>query len=134
AGAGIGWGAGHVFDNSGGPLGLALWGGIAGFGLVSIVLYWAREYMLYIVKAGHIAVMVHLIEGREVPGGQGQVAYGRKVVTERFAEANVLFVLDQLIKGVLAAITGLLGGIAAFIPIPGLAGLIRLINAVIRMS
>ncbi len=133
-GAGIGWGAGHVFDDAGGPVGLAFWGGIVGFSLVSIVLYWVREYMLYLVKAGHIAVMVHLIEGRDIPGGQGQLAYGRGIVTERFAEANVLFALDQLIKGVLAAITGLLGGIAAFIPIPGLDGLIRIVNAVIRMS
>lgn len=133
-GAGIGWGAGHVIDDAGGPGGLALWGGFAGFGLVSIVLYWIREYILYIVKAGHVAVMVHLIEGRDIPGGQGQVAYGRKVVTERFAEANVLFAVDQLIKGVLVAITGLLGGIAAFIPIPGLHGLVKIVNAVIRMS
>jgi hypothetical protein len=133
-GAGIGWGAGHVFGEGGGPVGLALWGGIAGFGLVSIVLYWIREYILYIVKAGHVAVMVHLIEGRDIPGGQGQVAYSRKVVTERFAEANVLFAVDQLIKGVLAAITGLIGGVAAFIPIPGLDGLIKIINAVVRMS
>ena len=43
-----------------------------------------------------------------------------QVVTERFAEANVLFVLDQLIKGAIGAITGLIGGIAAFLPIPGL--------------
>jgi hypothetical protein len=133
-GAGIGWGAGHVFGEAGGPVGLALWGGIAGFGLVSIVLYWIREYILYIVKAGHVAVMVHLIESRDIPGGQGQVAYGRKVVTERFAEANVLFAVDQLIKGVLAAITGLIGGVAAFIPIPGLDGFIKIINAVVRMS
>ena len=134
AGAGIGWGAGHVMDNAGGPVGLALWGGIAGFGIVSIILYWIREYILYLVKAGHIAVMVHLIEGRGIPGGRGQIAYGREVVTQRFAEANVLFALDQIIKGVLAAITGLLGGISAFIPIPGLNGLVRLVNAVIRMS
>lgn len=134
AGAKIGYGAGHILDNRDGPLSVALWGGILGFGFVSMILYWLREYMLYIVKAGHIAVMVHLIEGREIPGGQGQIAYGRRIVTERFAEANVLFVLDQLIKGVLKAITGLIGGIAAFIPIPGVSGLINFFNAVIRMS
>ena len=97
-------------------------------------LYWIREYILYIVKAGHIAVMVHLIDGQDVPGGQGQIAYARAVVTERFAEANVLFVLDQLVKGAIRAITGLIGGIAAFLPIPGLSGLVSFINTVIRMS
>ena len=133
AGAGIGYGVGHIFGE-GGPVTFALWGGIFGFGLVSLVLYWIREYILYLVKAGHIAVMVHLIDGRDVPGGQSQIAYAQGVVTERFAEANVLFVLDQLIKGAIGAITGLIGGIAAFIPIPGLHGLVKFINTVIRMS
>jgi hypothetical protein len=133
-GAGVGYGTGHILGEGGGPIAFALWGGIIGFGLVSAAVYWIREYILYIVKAGHIAVMVHLIDGRHVPGGQGQIAYARQVVTQRFAEANILFVLDQLIKGVLKAITGLLGGIAAFIPIPGLNGLVQFFNAVIRMS
>ncbi len=124
---------GHIFGE-GGAFTFALWGGIFGFGLVSLVLYWIREYILYLVKAGHIAVMVHLIEGRDVPDGQSQISYAQGVVTERFAEANVLFVLDQLIKGAIGAITGLIGGIAAFIPIPGLHGLVKFINAIIRMS
>jgi len=132
-GAGIGYGVGHIMGD-GGPMSFAMWGGILGFGLVSLILYWIREYILYIVKAGHIAVMVQLIDGHDVPGGQGQIAYARSIVTERFAEANVLFVLDQLIKGALAAITGLIGGIAAFIPIPGLNGIVKFMNAVIRMS
>jgi hypothetical protein len=132
--AGMGYGAGMVFDDSGGPLGLALWGGVAGFVLVSAVFYWLREYILYMVKAGHIAVLVHLVEGREIPGGMGQIAYGRQVVTERFAEANVLFALDQLIKGALRAVTTLLGGFAALVPIPGVGGLMQIINAVMRMS
>ena len=55
-GAGIGWGVGHIFAD-GGPEGTAFYGGIAGFALVSIVVYWLREYILYVLKAGHIAVM-----------------------------------------------------------------------------
>ncbi|EKF19887.1 hypothetical protein [Nitratireductor pacificus] len=134
AGAGVGYGVGHVTSDPDGPTSFALWGGIAGFGLVSVIVYWIREYILYVVKAGHIAVMVHLIDGRDVPEGQGQIAYARGVVTERFAEANVLFVLDQLIKGVIRVLTGLLGGVAAFLPIPGLDALIRFVNTVIRLS
>ena len=37
-------------------------------------------------------------------------------------------------KGAIGAITGLIGGIAAFLPIPGLQGLASFINTVIRMS
>ena len=92
AGAGIGYGVGHVWGEDG-PFTFAMWGGIAGFGLVSMLFYWLREYILYLVKAGHIAVMVHLIDGADVPGGQSQIAYAHGVVRERFVEANVLFVL-----------------------------------------
>ncbi|WP_246673466.1 hypothetical protein [Mesorhizobium sp. B2-4-14] len=133
-GASVGYGVGHISTDPDGPLSFALWGGVVGFGAVSIAVYWIREYILYVVKAGHIAVMVHLIDGQDVPGGQNQIAYARKVVTQRFAEANILFVVDQLVKGAIRAITGLLGGIAAFLPIPGLSGLVSFINTVIRLS
>ncbi|TIV05161.1 MAG: hypothetical protein E5V94_14365, partial [Mesorhizobium sp.] len=68
--------------------------------------YWIREYILYVLKAGHIAVMVHLIDGHDVPDGQGQIAYAKEVVSQRFAGANILFVVDQLVKGAIRAITG----------------------------
>ncbi|TIO31205.1 hypothetical protein [Mesorhizobium sp.] len=133
-GASVGYGVGHISTDPDGPLSFALWGGVVGFGVVSVAVYWIREYILYIVKAGHIAVMVHLIDGRDVPGGQNQIAYARDVVKERFAEANILFVLDQLVKGAIRAITNLVGGIAAFLPIPGLGGLVSFFNTVIRLS
>ncbi|WP_246672903.1 hypothetical protein [Mesorhizobium sp. B2-3-11] len=134
AGASVGYGVGHISTDPDGPLSFAMWGGIVGFGLVSIAVYWIREYILYVVKAGHIAVMVHLIDGHDIPDGQNQIAYAKEVVTERFAEANILFVVDQLVKGAIRAITGLLGGIAAFLPIPGLSGLVSFLNTVIRLS
>ncbi|MBM2713255.1 hypothetical protein JQK88_18940 [Mesorhizobium caraganae] len=134
SGASVGYGVGHISTDPDGPLSFALWGGIVGIGVVSIALYWIREYILYVVKAGHIAVMVHLIDGRDVPNGQDQIAYAKDVVKERFAEANILFVLDQLVKGAIRAITGLIGGIATFLPIPGLGGLVAFINTVIRLS
>jgi hypothetical protein len=76
--------------------------------------------------------MVHLVDGREVPGGQGQIDYARKVVAARFAEANILFVVDQSIKGVLRVVAGLIGGVAAFLP--GLQGLAGFANTVIRIA
>ncbi|MGX5721378.1 hypothetical protein [Shinella zoogloeoides] len=130
-GAGIGYGVGSLSDS---PESFAIWGGIFGMGFVGVAVYWAREWLLYMVKAAHIAVIVKLIDGEALPDGKGQVAYGREIVTARFGEANVLFALDQLIKGVIAAITGLIGGIAAFLPIPGLDGIARFANTVIRLS
>ena len=129
AGAGVGYGVGHISDD---PGTFAVWGGVLGFGAASLAVYAIREYILYIVKAGHVAVMVHLVDGRDVPGGRGQIDYARKVVTARFAEANILFVADQLIKGALRVVTGLIGGVAAFLP--GLQGLAALVNTVLRLS
>jgi hypothetical protein len=131
AGALVGYGVGHISDD---PAAFSLWGGFVGFGVVSVAVYWIREYILYILKAGHIAVMVELMQGKALPDGKGQIDYAKDVVTARFGEANVLFALDQLVKGCIAAITGLVGGIAAFLPLPGLDGLVAFINTVIRLS
>ncbi len=109
-------------------------GGILGFGLVGGAVYFLREYLLYMVKAGHIAVMTELLSGQGIPGGQSQISYGAKIVKERFVEAHALFVLDQLIKGVVRAITGILGTISAILPIPALQGFMRFISTIIRIS
>ncbi len=133
-GGAIGYGVGHVSTDPDAQGTFAVWGAVIGFGLVSVAVYWIREYVLYIVKAGHIAVMVELLQGKELPHGRGQIEHAKAVVTERFVETNVLFAVDQLVKGVIGAITGLIGGIAAFLPIPGLDGLVKFINTIIRMS
>lgn len=134
AGAGIGFGVGNVFGDTDGAAGTAVWGGLFGLGAVSVAVYWIREYILYIVKAGHIAVMVHLIDGREIPDGQGQISHAKAIVTERFAEANILFAVDQVIKGVLRVITGLIGGVGMVLPIPGVQGLLNFVKTIVRMS
>ena len=102
-----------------------MWGGIIGFGIVSAVAYFLREYLLYMVKAGHIAVLVELMEGKELPQGRGQIDHAQKIVRERFAESSVLFGVDQLIKAVLKAFNRVFFTITAFIPIPGVAGALR---------
>lgn len=131
SGGAIGYGVSSVGDGEGAG---AFYGAMFGFAGASGLLYWAREYILYIVKAGHIAVLTHLYDGKELPEGKGQIDYAATAVKERFAEANVLFALDQLIKGVLKFITGTLNTVAAFIPIPGLSNLVGIINSILKMS
>ncbi|WP_244293099.1 hypothetical protein [Stappia sp. TSB10P1A] len=132
-GAGIGWGIGG-FGDEGFRANSTMWGGIAGFGLTAGVIYLLREYILYVVKAGHIAVLVELIDGKQMPDGKSQIAHARQVVTARFAEASVLFAIDQLVKGVLAAVTGLIQGIASFLPIPGIQQIMGLVRAFLRIA
>lgn len=76
-----------------------MWGGIAGFGLTVGVIFFLRDYLLYMVKAGQIAVMVEYLDGKPLPYGQGQIAYARRVVSERFGQASALFALDRLVQG-----------------------------------
>ena len=102
--------------------------------LTAGALYFLREYLLYLVKAGHIAVLVELLDGRGVPQGQGQIGYATSIVRERFAETSVLFGVDQLVTGVLAAILGLLQGITALLPVPGLQNVVGLARAFLRIA
>ncbi len=132
-GAGVGWGIGAF----GGPdlrAGAIAWGGIIGFCVTAGTLFVLREYVLYMVKAGHIAVLVELIDGRGVPQGQGQINYATEIVRRYFVETNVLFGVDLLIRGVLGAILGLLQGITSLLPIPGLQNIVGLIRAFLRVA
>jgi hypothetical protein len=132
-GAGVGYGLGWL----GGPdsqAGFAFWGGLVGFGLTATAIYLLREYILYTVKAGHIAVLVELMDGKDLPDGQGQIAYGAGVVRERFVQSSALFGLDQLVKGVIRAVSGLVEGVASILPIPGLNGLMSLFRAFLKVA
>jgi hypothetical protein len=133
-GAAVGFGFGNLSADPDTPAAGAFWGGLGGFGVVSAGLYLAREYILYLVKAAHIAVLVELLEGKPVPGGQNQIQYGAQFVKAHFVQSSVLFGVDQIIKGVLKVIIGTLTGIAAFLPIPALQTLINIVNSVLRMS
>lgn len=132
-GAGIGWVVG-IFGTDDFQASAAMWGGGLGFALTAGVIYFLREYILYMVKAGHIAVMVELLEGRELPGGKGQINYAQAMVKERFVQSSVLFGIDQLVKGVVRAITGLIQGIASFLPIPGLDRIMGAARAFLRVA
>lgn len=132
-GAGIGYGIGG-FGDDGFRASSTLWGGVAGFGLFGAIMYWAREYVLYIVKAGHIAVLVELIDGRPMPQGRSQIAHAATVVRQRFAQASVLFAIDQLVRGVIGAITGVVRGVLALLPIPGARQVSGLLHAFLRVA
>lgn len=130
-GAGIGYGLTSWGDGQGAG---AFWGGAIGFAVVSGILYWAREYLLYLIKAGHIAVLVELIQGQELPGGKSQVEHGQAVVKERFKESSILFGVDQLIKGILRALNRLLMSVSRALPIPALDNLMSIVNKILNTS
>ena len=132
-GAGVGYGIGN-FGDADFQGSATLWGGGIGLGLTAGVIYFLREYILYVVKAGHIAVMVELMDGGQLPSGTGQIAYAKTIVSERFGQSSILFGVDQLIKGVLKGITGLVQGILTIIPIPGISQIMSVIRAFLKVS
>lgn len=136
-GIGGGGGVGWVIGRAGGPdaaTGGAFWGALIGFGGISGVLFWAREYLLYLVKAGHIAVLVELMEGKPIPDGRGQIEHATNTIKQRFVESSVLFGVDRLIAGILRAFNRVMLRVANFLPIPGLDGVAKFAGAVITLS
>lgn len=132
-GAGLGWGIGNFGDEEFRASATG-YGALGGFGLTAGVIFFFRDYLLYIVKAGHIAVMVELMTGGEVPDGRGQIDYAKDVVKARFGEASALFALDRVIKGVVGAITGVVQGLMSLLPIPGLNNIMGVVRAYLRVA
>lgn len=132
-GMGIGWGVGSAWGADGRSAGI-FYGGFGGFGLTVGAIFLAREYILYQVKAAHIAVLIELMDGKDIPVGKNQLSYGAGVVKDRFVQSSVLFGIDQLVKGVIAAITGLMEGIASFLPIPGIQNVVGIIKAFLKVA
>ncbi|WP_320178887.1 hypothetical protein [Roseovarius pacificus] len=132
-GAGVGWGIGG-FGDADFRATTTAWGGFAGLGIFGVAMYWAREYILYIVKAGHVAVLVELIDGKSLPEGRGQISHASAVVKERFPQASLLFAMDQLVKGVIRAITGLVRGLLTLLPFPGAQQLSSILSAFLRVA
>src|SRR5579871_2576258 len=83
---GVGGGIGYLFGKIGGDAGGGGGiGGLIGVVLVTGLLYWARQYILYLVRAAHVAVLVTLLDGKQVPAGRGQIEFAQGVVREHFA-------------------------------------------------
>jgi hypothetical protein len=132
-GAGFGYGIG-AFGTDEFQASSTFWGGIIGFGTMVGVIFFFRDYLLYMVKAGHIAVMVELMRGGQVPDGRGQIEYAWGVVGDRFGEASALFALDRLVHGVVGAITGLIEGLLSLFPIPGLDNMMTVLRAYLKVA
>ena len=130
-GAGLGWLGGFLLGDAAKGAG---YGGLLGASGSFYFLYIVREYLLYQVKAGHIALLVKFMDGEPVPEGQGMVVYAKDQVKKHFAQSNILFLVDQSIKGVLKVISRLFSSVANILPIPGLQLFITVVGKIVSMS
>ncbi|MDR3120626.1 MAG: hypothetical protein LBU58_04750 [Clostridiales bacterium] len=87
---------------------------LAATGMVRFVLL---HYFGYLVKAGHVAVITEAVVSGSVP--ENQIEYGKQRVKDRFATANVYFLLDKLVSGAVKQIqkgVSKVGDLLGFIP------------------
>lgn len=106
-----------------------------GLGVYGYIWWTVVRYGLYLLKAGHVAVLTELITRGEIGvSGEGMFAYGKRVVTERFGQVNAMFALDLLVHGIVRAFNRTLNWVANLLPIPGLSGVTQLVTAVVHAA
>src|SRR5690625_889867 len=129
---GIGFLLIKMFGESGGAFILVM---ILAFGVIYGGLRFLERYVLYMVKMGHVSVVVELLRKGEVPEGKGMVAYGKDQVTESFGASNVAFVVDKMVHGAVRQIQRWIMRIGNFFNfIPGSKNIIGIINAIMSVS
>ncbi len=94
----------------------------------------AYRYVFFVIKAAHIAVIAELLVNDKLPDGVNQLTYGRQKVMERFGETNAMFVVDELVNGVVSAFTWTVYSITSWIPGDSVRTIVRIVNTVIRFA
>lgn len=129
---GIGFLILKLFGESGGAFIFVM---IAALGVIYAGLRFLERYVLYMVKMGHVSVIVELLRKGKVPEGKGMVAYGKEQVTENFGASNVAFLVDKMVHAAVRQIQRWImrvGNLFKFIP--GSQNIIGIINAIMSVS
>ena len=107
---------------------------LIGLGVLAGLLRLAKRYALYLVDAGHIAVITRIMTVGSLPEDVGQFQYGRELVTRMFKEVSILFVVDRLVDGIIRTVNSTVSAITNIFPIPGIEGLVSIAERVINFS
>lgn len=133
---GIVVGIGYLLIRLVGDVGVAL---IFVIVIAFLILYGAlkfvERYVLYMVKLGHVSVIVELLRTGNIPEGKGLVAYGKDQVKESFGSSNVAFVLDKMVYAAVKQIQRWvmrIGELFSFLP--GSNTVISIVNSIMSVS
>ena len=107
---------------------------LIGFGVLYGLLRLAKHYGLYLVNAGHIAVITEIVRHGALPEGVNQFQYGKEMVTRMFKEVSALFVVDRLVDGIIRTINRTVDVITDILPLPGIEWVTKIANSVINFS
>jgi len=98
-----------------------------------LIINFLRKYVLYLVSAGHIATIAHIIETGDVP--DDQLTFGKNKVTDKFGEASALFVVDKVIKSVLKQFNSAVISLTEFAGfVPALQNIIKILRKAITLA
>jgi len=100
-GAGIGWAIGAIGGLAGRAPG-AFWGTVGGLAFIGFILWWLREYLLFLVEAAHVAAMVR--DPASAPSRFGQIGHSLSIVQQRFREMRSLLAAQQLMHGTIGTL------------------------------
>jgi hypothetical protein len=130
--AGIGIGAAALFGQAGGAVFIILF--------IALGVLWglkrlAERYVLYLIKAGHVAVITELVQKGTLPAGVNQVSYGKDKVLKHFASTSVLFGVDALVAGAVRQILRWLVRLGSFLNfLPGANFVLGFVYRVLRLA
>jgi hypothetical protein len=128
-GAGIGWSIGALAGTQGRVPG-AFWGAIGGLALIGLMLWWLREYLLYLVEASHAAAMAIAIDSSPSPG-KSQIPAAMTAVQRRFRDVGVLFSAERFVQGTIGRLVAVLDTLDSMLP-AGISVPRNLSDAVLR--
>jgi len=102
-------------------------------GATKVVSFLLNNYIGYLVKAGHIAVITEAVVTGQIP--DNQVSYGKQMVKERFLTSNVYYGLDKLVAGAVRQLQKVVQKIGNFANvIPGMNYITQIINLFISIA
>lgn len=104
---------------------------IAGI-IVMLVIYTINHWVMYLVKAGHVAVIAYYMQYGCLPK-EGQIEYAKKKVKENFISTNVGFGFDNLITGATNEAVSFLNDVENFLSfVPGIGIFMSVVKFFVR--
>lgn len=122
----------NMFGDSGGAFLIIM---LFAFSVIYGGLKFLERYVLYMLKTGHISVIVELMNNNKIPNGKGQISFGKDQVKNNFGSTNLAFVLDNMIFAAIKQIQRRVIRIGdMFNFIPGSNNIVSVINAIMSIS
>jgi len=106
---------------------------IATIGVIPIVKFF-KSFVIYLLQAGHIAVISQILRDGDLPEGTNQIEYGKEFVMTKFKNVAAVSAVDVMINSILRSFNQTIVRTAEFINFPGLEGMVQLINVMVNYS